>query len=81
MPTSLTLHNLPDDLYKRLLSTADKNRRSVNCEAIACLEYALNRRRIPAAAHLAGIRVIMEGVDTARFSAEDIDAFKWAGRA
>ncbi|HEX2638738.1 MAG TPA: hypothetical protein VHL81_16500 [Gemmatimonadales bacterium] len=38
---TLTLKNLPDDLYARLKERAAGNRRSLNAEAILCLERML----------------------------------------
>ena len=37
----LTIKNLPDDLYARLKSRAAAHNRSLNREAITCLELAL----------------------------------------
>ena len=41
MPTSLTLKNLPDNVYQRLKRSAEVHRRSLNSEAIVCLESVL----------------------------------------
>ena len=38
MPTTLTLKNIPDAVYTRLKDSADAHRRSLNGEAIFCLE-------------------------------------------
>ena len=38
---TLTIKNLPDDLYQRLKVRAKHNRRSINSEAIVCLERTL----------------------------------------
>ena len=40
MPT-LTIKNMPDELYLRLKQSATDERRSMNNQAIACLERAL----------------------------------------
>lgn len=40
---TLTIKNLPDELYAALTSTAKKNRRSLNNEAIVRLEQSLDR--------------------------------------
>lgn len=37
----LTIKNLPDDLYARLKARAQAHNRSLNREAITCLEQAL----------------------------------------
>jgi antitoxin FitA len=41
MPTTLTLKNIPDDVYERLKLSAQTHRRSMNSEAIVCLEAVL----------------------------------------
>jgi len=46
MPTTLTLKNIPDEVYDRLKHSAEMNRRSMNSEAIVCLEAALLPNRL-----------------------------------
>ncbi|HNS57464.1 MAG TPA: Arc family DNA-binding protein, partial [Nitrosomonas europaea] len=41
MPTTLTLKNIPDDVYERLKVAAEVHRRSLNSEIIVCLETVL----------------------------------------
>ena len=41
MPTTLTLKNIPDAVYAKLKSAAALHRRSLNSEAIVCLETVL----------------------------------------
>ena len=41
MPTSITLKNIPDNVYACLRAAAAANRRSLNSEAIVCLEAVL----------------------------------------
>lgn len=41
MATILTLKNIPDAVYERLKASAEAHRRSLNSEAIVCLEAAL----------------------------------------
>lgn len=38
MPTTLTLKDIPDDVYQRLRTAVEMRRRSQNSEAIACIE-------------------------------------------
>lgn len=38
---TLTLKNVPDDLHRRLKARAERNHRSLNREAIRCLEAAV----------------------------------------
>ncbi len=56
---TLTIKNVPDALYQRLKDSAKRERRSMNSEALLCLELAL--RRVPAnndelLQHIRGIR-------------------------
>jgi plasmid stability protein len=45
MPT-VTVKNIPDELYKRLKAFAEANRRSINSEIIICIERAVASHRI-----------------------------------
>jgi antitoxin FitA len=80
MPVSITLKNIPDDIYQKLKAVAESNRRSLNSEAIVCLEAVLKKPRLAASEHLARIRAITSDIDTKQFKARDIDSFKRAGR-
>lgn len=44
---TLTLKNVPDDLYGQLKARAASNRRSLNREAIVCLESVLGGGDVP----------------------------------
>ncbi len=81
MARSLTLKNLPDDLYGRLKQAARQHRRSLNNEAIVCLEAALPPQAITAAERLEQIRALRRSLPTeAAFTPDQIDAFKREGR-
>jgi len=43
---TMTLKNVPDDLYEQLRRSAERHRRSLNSEAIVCLERALQSERV-----------------------------------
>ena len=43
---TVTVKNIPDELYARLKSVAEINRRSINSEIIVCIENAVVSRRI-----------------------------------
>ena len=43
---TITVKNIPDDLYRRLKAVAETNRRSINSEIIVCIENAVAYRRI-----------------------------------
>jgi len=80
MPTTLTLKNIPDALYERLKAAAELHRRSLNSEAIVCLESVLLPNRVAPSDRVARARALRAGLPQGRFTAEDIDAAKRAGR-
>ena len=43
---TVTVKNIPDELYERLKSAAEANRRSINSEIIMCIENNVISRRI-----------------------------------
>ncbi len=43
---TVTVKNIPDELYDRLKSVAEINRRSINSEIIMCIENTVTSRRI-----------------------------------
>jgi len=42
---TVTVKNIPDELYERLKTFAEINRRSINSEIIVCIENAVKSRR------------------------------------
>lgn len=80
MPTTLTLKNIPDEVYERLKLSAETHRRSLNSEAIVCLEAALLPGRVEPALRLARARLLRSAGPARKLSARDIDAMKRAGR-
>ena len=79
MPTTLTLKNIPDDVYARLRVAAEMHRRSLNSEAIVCLETVLMPTRIAPAERLSRARQLRAELGE-KFRACDIDALKKEGR-
>lgn len=80
MPTTLTLKNIPDDVYERLRESAAMNKRSLNNEAIVCLESALMPGRLPPAERLERIRALRASLPKGKFKASEIDVLKRVGR-
>ncbi len=80
MPISLTLKNIPDAVYERLKAAAELHRRSLNSEAIVCLESVLLPNRVAPSDRLARARELRAGLPSVQFTAKDIDAAKRAGR-
>lgn len=80
MPTTLTLKNIPDEVYVRLKASAQSHRRSLNSEAIVCLESVLLPGRATAEEVIARARAIRETLPKRKFTAKEIDARKREGR-
>ncbi len=81
MPTTLTLKNIPDTVYERLKQSAEVNRRSMNSEAIICLEAILMPVTVPPNERLARARALRATLGRRVFKALDIEALKREGRA
>jgi plasmid stability protein len=80
MPTTLTLKNIPDEVYERLKHSAALHRRSLNSEAIVCLEEVLLAVRQTPHERLARARELRGALQPGAFKAADIDAMKRQGR-
>ncbi len=80
MPTTLTLKNIPDVIYDRLKRAAEINRRSLNSEAIVCLESVLLPTKVAPSERIARARALRAALPTTQFRAHDIDAAKNEGR-
>jgi antitoxin FitA len=81
MPMNMTLKNIPDELYERLKATAHLNRRSLNGEAIMCLDMVLRKPKMPASERIARAKALSVDLSRKKFKASDIDKFKREGRA
>lgn len=80
MPTTLTLKSIPDDVYQRLKASAEAHRRSLNSEAIVCLETILLPGKMTPAERLARARALRASLPQDKLRASDIDALKREGR-
>jgi antitoxin FitA len=80
MPTTLTLKNIPDTLYERLKASAEKHRRSLNSEAIVCLESVLLPTKMTPKERLARARALRDTLPQGEFQPHDIDESKKQGR-
>ncbi len=80
---SLTIKNIPPDVYLRLKASAARNRRSLNNEAIVAIERVLPRPRSPEAQQrlIQEIREMRERISKGHvFTEEEITAAKREGR-
>lgn len=80
MPTTLTLKNIPDAVYERLKASAETHRRSLNSEAIVCLEAMLLPARVDPGERLARARALRDSLGKVKFKTKDIQALKTEGR-
>lgn len=81
MPISLTLKNIPDDIYECLKASAQKNHRSLNSEVIVCLETVLLPIKVSPEERLSRARMLRRSLPADRFKASDIDLLKREGRS
>ena len=80
MGKTLTLKNLPEELHARLSAAAKRHRRSLNQEAIVCLESGLGADIPSVEEELARIRAVRESLGPRSFDPDEIEAFKREGR-
>jgi antitoxin FitA len=80
MPTTLNLKNIPDVVYTRLKLSAKMHRRSMNSEAIVCLETVLLPEKVTPAERLTRARALRMSLPEGKFLENDIDELKRAGR-
>ena len=81
VPTTLTLKNIPDEVYEQLKATAERHRRSLNSEAIVCLETVLLPGRMMPGERLARARRLRAALPANRFKTADIAKAKRSGRS
>ena len=80
MAKTLTLKNLADAVHARLAAAAKRHRRSLNKEAIVCLEAALGAATPTAEEKLTRRRALQDNLSPHVFDPDAIDAFKREGR-
>jgi len=81
MATTLTLKNIPDEVYDRLKRSAATHRRSMNSEAIVCLEAVLLPSKVTPTERLARAHALRGKLPKGKFRARDIEAMKREGRS
>jgi antitoxin FitA len=80
MGATITLKNIPDEIYESLKQAADSHHRSINSEAIACLERVLLPAKISNEEQIIRARQIRERLHGKKFKAADILKAIDAGR-
>jgi len=77
---TLTLKNIPDDLYEQLKTAAKLHHRSISSEVIYCVERVIDPHRLSVDQHLAQARQLREKTTHYLLTDQDIDQAKSAGR-
>lgn len=72
MAMTITLKNIPDDIYASLKRAAEAQHRSINSEVIACLERVLLPARVSHEAHIVQARQIRDELKGRKFKTADI---------
>ena len=80
MPVTLTLKNIPDEVYEALKRAAEEHRRSMNSEAIFCLEKVLRPNRPSIEETLEEIRRFRETLAQINITNREINRAKGKGR-
>ena len=77
---TITVKNIPDELYERLKSVAETNRRSINSEIIVCIERAVVSRPINLDEVLKNARQLRQLTAGHLISGEEFNQAKTEGR-
>lgn len=77
---SLTVKNIPEDLYTQLRQHAKINRRSINSEVIVCIERAVRSNRISLDVALMRARKLREKTHNHPITDEEFSQAKIVGR-
>ena len=79
MPT-ITVKNIPLDIYERLKQSAAISHRSINSEIIACIERAVGSQPINPELFLANARTLREKTASYRITGVELNQVKRIGR-
>jgi len=77
---SVTIKNIPDELYEQLKESANAHHRSINSELIVCLERVLMPAKVSAAERLATAKELRDRVNVKRIDVSELDVAKRTGR-
>jgi antitoxin FitA len=77
---SITIRNIPDELYEDLKQLAEANHRSINREVIACIERWVRGGRIDPDLVLARAREIRESIKGRPITDAELTEAKRTGR-
>lgn len=77
---TITVKNIPEDLYEALKERAALNRRSINSEIIVCIESVVRSRRLDTDAFIARARLLREKTADYIITDEELNRAKNEGR-
>jgi len=77
---TVTLKNIPDEIYSRLKKTAQRHRRSLNSEIIVCLERSLQPTAVRGEDALVTARRLRARIGGLPLSLEEIGEARRLGR-
>lgn len=77
---TITVKNIPDDLYERLKRAARANRRSINSEIIVCIERSVGPQKVDPEQMIARARELRERSADYRITDDEFSDAKAAGR-
>jgi plasmid stability protein len=77
---TLTVKNIPDDLYEKLKQRAKARNRSVNREIIVCIQEALESRRVDPESFLARIEALHRRIEAPPLTDRMLRRAKTEGR-
>ena len=77
---SLTIKNIPAELYEHLKNRAKEHRRSINSEVIVCLEHAIRGRRVEPEAFLSRVETLQSQLSAPPLTDDILRKAKETGR-
>jgi len=80
MPTTITVKNIPYDLYEQIKQNAAEHRRSINNEVIAIIENAFRSKKIDPEDFLVTVRKLRERTKRIELTDRLINQAKNEGR-
>jgi plasmid stability protein len=70
---SLTIENMPDELYEKLKASASAHQRSINSELIYCLETVLMPRKLTVNERIERVRSVRPALAPNAISLDEIE--------
>lgn len=77
---TVTVKNIPDDLYKKLKGMAKTHRRSINNEIIYCIENTITSKKIDPDKFIAKIENFYKDMNIPLLTQDKLNNYKEQGR-